>query len=268
MKHLLALALVSSFSIAGCMEEEGSDVDVETTSTTEAALNGAVVMNWYQCNGNYCDFYIGNYANQTCFLSGMKGSMSVAPDYFSGAAVTPNPSTNQWRVHVYGTTPRALVTCVSATGNRRTGVTWKTGDPTWSIDGGPNPTRRQCFAGSIIATGSFDYAPAYLQIRRMADNSHTVYGTNLNGRQASITATCFDAVDLGPWYYGNSGSSTHSEVTVHNPWGANTVACGLTGLGGRFNSPGDEWYVGYLSASDDYTFVSSPGTQGGLRCIR
>lgn len=267
MKHMLAFALVSTLSIAGCMDE--TEVDDETTDTAESALTGPVVMNWYHCVGSTCSYLIGNYATQTCFLSGMQGSMTVAPGWTAGAAVTPNPSTNQWRVQMYGTTPYALVTCIDAVANRRTNVTWKTGDPTWSIDGGPNPTKRYCFAGSITATTSFNHAPAYLQIRRNADNRHSVYGTNLDGRQASITATCVDVnANKGVWYYGNVGSSNHTEETAHNPWGVNTVACGLNGLGGIFDSAGDLWTVGYNTANDNYTFVSSPGTQGGVQCVR
>jgi hypothetical protein len=268
MKHLLALALVSSSLVAtGCIDEGADSDDVETSTTVEA-LATPVTMNWYQCSGYNCTYYISNYNTETCFLSGMAGSMTVAAGWTAGASVTPNPSTNQWRVQMYGTTPRALVTCIRATANRVTNVTWRTGDPTWGIAPGPNPTRRHCFAGSITATTSFNHAPAYLQVRRMFDNTHAVYGTNLDGRQAQITATCVDVINEGNWYYGNSGSSTYSQPTAHNPWGTRTVACGLDGLGGIFNSSGDAWYVGYNTSTDDYTFVSTPGTQGGVRCVR
>lgn len=254
------------------MEAEEAEVEIdEETSTTESALTGSVTMNWFDCDGAAdCTVYTGDLDTQTCFLSGLKGDMTLSSYWYSGAQVTPSTFYGKWKVYVSGPAVRALVTCINATGNRITGQTWRHGDPTLVIPGGPNPTRRQCFAGSITTSRpGFDYSPMYVQIRRNANNTHSVYGTSVpSDRMPSITATCVDAIDQGPLYYGNGGSSTVTGTVIHNPWGANTVACGLTGLGGIFNSSGDGWYLGYNYATDNYTFTSTPGTQGGVRCVK
>lgn len=101
-------------------------------------------------------------------------------------------------------------------------------------------------------------------------NSHFIGGTFPSGSKNRIFATCVDvATSQGVWQYGNGAATTFTGNLAYNP-ASGGVACGLTGIGGVFNTanPNKGAWISYDSSTRYWNWTLTPYTGAYALCVK
>lgn len=277
-KHFIMASLVSTLAFAGCISEEGEGellegegADEVETSSTEQAVSWTA-LNTYSCNSDLdCQFNLGSSSDRTCFLAGIRGRLAAGiTGYPAGANIVDNGS---WGYNLYIKNPSydditVTTICIGNHSNKAT-ASWNGGAAT-QIPAGPNSTRR-CFLSGIYNYNSTAFSTWSTNTKVWRDgNVHFLGGTMPSGSNVSVRAVCVDvATNQGEYAYGNGTNSSYSGNLTYNP-ATGGVACGLTGIGGKFTTvnPGSGVMIGYNSGTRYWNWSMSPWTGGNALCVK
>ncbi len=244
---------------------------------------------------------LGSDANETCFLSGVSGSLSGSAAYFPKnkgieaiAQVMDEGGTWVLRTHAgIGAGVKAHATCINATANR---ATFEFSD---NLTGGSVPAtpNRHCFLAKVWATSGIS-GPQWpnksiipnLTIEKT--NGQFDFGdsavNNINGDldYGGATARCVDIPPGDNWSFTliGPGSTSHpatQTIALHvSPGGAlvpiKDVACFMTAISGNWISDAPDplgWDDGVFLTADAAKFKSwrltaSSGRRGSVACVR
>lgn len=267
-----ATALALALSTAACVEDMSDEAPL--LEEHQQAVAGTLLTPFYQtqttnstaCTFRACRKDLASAADQTCFLAGVKGSLSEAQSlYPSGVRVL--MSQGRWVLEMdnpYGSGIGARAVCITNTANRIVSHSWHSSDPVASIGAGTTGKRR-CFLAGVrnyndTAFSTFD---TNVYIRRNTDGTTTVGGTFPAGSSVRVYTTCVDVdVNRGDWEYGNGISTAFTGQLAVNDGG---VACGLTGIGGHietmsqgaditYPSPNWAWWIGAYGGARAHCF--------------
>lgn len=276
----LDLSLLSAFSILsliGCIDEATPDEELLLDETAQE-VGWTSLSGLYQtqttgeqlCNFRSCTKPLGPASDRTCFLAGLKGSLSEgSSSYPSGAAVTTVDygSGPQWQLHMlnpYGSGIAARVICINNKANRIMAQAWQSTTPVQTIAASTG-SKRRCFLGGVYnyTRNSFAAFDTDVTIKRNSNNTHTVGGSFPPNSNVRVFTTCVDLdVNLGYGDWANGTANPVSSVTATNDGG---VGCGLTGIGGHvetmsqgvdlnYNSPQWVWSISAFGVGHSHCF--------------
>ncbi|MDQ3340297.1 MAG: hypothetical protein M4D80_34495 [Myxococcota bacterium] len=260
MKTTITLSLLSllSLSTSACLEDAAqddvADGDAELDET-EQAVTWTGLSPFYQtqttntvsCSFRDCRKDLGAAADMTCFLAGIKGSLSEgSSNYPAGAQVF--VSGTRWVLQMlnpFGSGIGARTVCIPNKTNRIISRAWHSTDPVDVIPAGTS--KRRCFLGGIwnYGTAAFSGFNTTVNVQRNSNGTHTMGGVLPAGSNVRAYSTCVDLdVDLGGGAWGNGTPNNVSSVLAQNDGG---VACGLTGIGGHIQEMNQGADITYAS---------------------
>lgn len=244
--------------------------DDPATASTEQAVSWTWTT-WHDCSSLSCTKSLGSTADRTCFVAGITGKLSGgSSQYPAGVNVVNNGS--YWGLYIRNPSYQnigVMTTCINNTANRVT-ASWDSGTAAKLIPAGPNATRR-CFLGGVYNYTSSGFSSFSTNARVWRDgNAHFIGGTFPTGSKNRIFATCVDiATSQGAWQYGNGAATTFTGNLAYNPLSGG-VACGLTGIGGAFNTadPNKGVWISYDSGTRYWNWTLTPYAGGYALCVK
>ncbi len=255
----LASLLVPFTLLAGCVDDPTADeLDPEELGETAQEVSSTSLSSHTCSTTSPCNFTLA--ANHTCFLAGIRGKAAGSYVGITGNVLTIYAPTN-------GVPITATTACVTPAANV-VSARWNTnfGVPSVTIPGTTASSR--CFlnifsgqAGGLTHTGD--------TIRTFKENGvWKVGGSTVAGSYLSGGAVCFDvASNQGSWGWTQGAGSITGDIASNSTGG---VACGLTQLGGVFNtnSSSDGVHIGYNSAASQWIWTFVNFKHATANCIK
>jgi len=247
---------------AGCAVDDGT---VET-DTTEQAVSGTV-LSWHSCS-TYprCDIDLGTDINTTCVIAGLQGPWGRGGFAAIGTGLH---DTENWLsiIGINGYTVSVETLCVTPAQH----VTSAKYSPNMSSGPVqiPNTTAAsRCFLSQFdFDAGAMNSYNDSIQVWKDARSGNWfVYGSAAGNSFVDVTATCFDATDMGSWAWGQTGGTTTGNIASNVGGG---VACGLTEIGGVFNAVApDGVQIDYVPRAQQFTWTFRGAHHAYSNCIR
>lgn len=267
MKVLVSSVLVSMFALAGCIDVDDDPQlgDLEQ----DVASSG---LSFYHCDANSaCELWLPNTSSMMCFLAGITGDLADGSSSPAGAYLEQGFG-GGWVLRIKNPNNNAigaLTQCVQQTG-AITKATWLTSTGTTKVVNGLTATSRCFLSGVRNYNGSaFSNFESNMRVYRTSPTQQTIIGSFPGAVSAQFDVVCGSVpTNMGDWAYGNGTASTVSGNLASNSLGG--VACGLTGLGGKFTTrnASDGVYIAYSTTSPQWGWYLSPWKGGYVECVR
>lgn len=258
-----------AFDVNDGQAEEGE------VSTVNQALSWVGVGSW-SCFGDCPDWDVGSAAGQTCFLTAVRGNLSA-----SARVVLDRRADGHYWLDVRNNHANALgadIACIGTVTNR-TGEFVQFGNGSTTIPAGTSA--RRCFLTSIVTNAApVNAFSSTANFARVTKNIFT--GTwSLTNSQASLAsayigATCVDVptfVASGTDQADDPGIGSLQIAAADSP--INDTACGLTGVGGRFNTNNfndatELFRADYTPVGGDFKWwlFTDNGKRGWFSCVK
>jgi hypothetical protein len=261
------------------------------------AISMAGGAQWGTPGNNGASALLGYTSQETCFLSGITGSLIGNPGIygeggFLPASVEVYPYNGRWWIRTRaGVGPGAMahVTCVNVP------YPGASHEFSWSdnLSSGqlPDVPNRQCFLRKVWASAGLDGPTTNIRIRKL-NGYWTFHGSYVHNQGGDYgfgggIALCIDKPITGYWSYQwgagtNANNNAIATLTLRNyyPYGPGVpitnVGCWLRGIAGRWISGSPNplgWYNGvYLTrnanVSPYWLMTATNGRTGYSACIR
>lgn len=214
-------------------ETSDGEGDVSTVNQALAWVGVGTVM----CTGDCPDWDIGSAATQTCFLTGVRGNLAA-----SARTVLDRRADGHYWLDVRNNHANKLgadIACIGTTTNR-TGEFVQFGNGTLTIPAGT--ASRRCFLTSIVTnaapSAAFSNTANYARVtKNIFTGTWSLTNSQATLASAYIGATCVDVptfVTSGFDQAGDPGFGALAIPAADSP--LDDTVCGLTGVGGRFNT--------------------------------
>jgi hypothetical protein len=263
--------------LTGCVGEIADERDgEEALSTSQQALGWVGVGTW-GCVGDCADWDLGSYANQTCILTGVRGNLSA-----SARVVLDRRRDGHYWLDVRNNQSNALmadIACIGTTLNR-TGEFLKFGNGTTTIPAGTSA--RRCFLTSIVTNAApanaFSNTANYARVYKNLNGTWSLVNSQSTSPYASahIGATCVDVPTLVAAGFDQAPDPGFDSLQITAAFSStNDTVCGLTGIGGRFNTNDYEdnsrlYRADYSSTGGGYKWwlFTDNGKRGWYTCVK
>ncbi len=259
---VIPLALLSS-----CVDDPtlaDDELDADELGETAQQVTSTTLSSHTCSTTSPCNFNLGAATNRACVISGVRGKAAGAY-----AGIFQFPDRNELTIYAAanGVPLTVTTTCVSPAANVKT-QRWNTnfGVPSVAIAGTTASSR--CFlnifsgqAGGLTHTGD--------TIRTFKENGvWKIGGSTVAGSYLSGGAICFDvATNHSSWGWTQGAGSITGNIASNSTGG---VACGLTQLGGVFNtnSSSDGVHIDYNSAASQWIWTFVNFKSATANCIK
>jgi hypothetical protein len=296
-----ALSVVAAAFLVGCavpVSEEGAEQEVEETSEVSAALPMAGGVIWGTPGNNGAPLMLGNTSQETCFLSGVSGSLVGRPGVNGSLGPLPAlaevyPQNGKWWVRTKAGTGQGVsahVDCIRVPYSGKL-ATVKVNKDSIVWQRVPFESNLHCFLTRIQTTGlssPFHYVkiigsndgpngPGWY-VDALYDTEGGDYGFG------SAAAVCVTVPATASWSFTftgptNATNSATSTFYLRNyfPDGPRIptadVGCFLTGITGRWISGSPDplgWDNGIFLRNETqyWRMTTSNGRTGHVRCLR
>lgn len=298
----LASLVATSCLLSSCVELDSVEpIDDETLSETTHALSMAGGAIWGTPGNNGAALMLGNTSQETCFLSGVTGSLVGNPKIpgiqgFLPASAEVFPSGGKWWVRTragVGPGVAAHVTCVNVPypGSSHE-LNWSDNITSQGLPDAPN---RHCFLRKVWATSGlngawFNNTQTNITLKK-SNGWWTFHGSYVSGAggdslYGGATALCIDVPTSASWSFTltgptNANNSASTTITLKNyyPNGPGVpianVGCWMTGIRGNWGSGSPNplgWNNGVhltrdATVSPYWQLTATNGRTGHVACI-